>query len=146
MICLEGDQLHAFRHYRSTIIFELVGLVADIASGERQKSHLVSFVNGRFSCPGVIPRILTAISVAISERSPQEQNQWYLFNDFLVGKINQDEALTATPWKTPVILTYQVQHARHNIDDSWRDSIDIRCLYLNGSLKLVQWTIRHYYC
>lgn len=74
--------------------------------------------------------------VAISERSPREDgNQWHLFNDFLVRKVEQDEALEVTPWKTPIILTYQVRHARHNIDNSWRESLNLGCLYYNGSLK-----------
>lgn len=76
------------------------------------------------------------ITVAISERSPREEgNKWHLFNDFLVRKVEQDEALEVTPWKTPVILTYQVRHARHNVDDSWKDSLDLGCLYYKGSLK-----------
>lgn len=43
---LEGDSLQAFRYHRGTVIFELVGLVADVTSADRQKSHLVSFING----------------------------------------------------------------------------------------------------
>lgn len=79
---------------------------------------------------------LTTTIVAIAERSPQEDaKQWHLFNDFLVKVVGQDEALEVTPWKIPVILTYQVQYARHKIDDSWRDSLDLSCLYNDGSLK-----------
>lgn len=79
---------------------------------------------------------LTTTVVAIAERSPREDvKQWHLFNDFLVKTVEQDEALEVTPWKTPVILTYQVQNARHKIDDSWKNSLDLSCLYYNGSLK-----------
>ena len=48
LMCHEGDQLRPFRNYRSTLIFELIGVVANITSGERQrqKEHLVSFVDG----------------------------------------------------------------------------------------------------
>lgn len=120
MRVLEGESLQPFRYHRSTVVFELVGLVADVTSADRQQSHLVSFIN-----------------VAISERSPREEgNQWHLLNDFLVRKVEQDEALEVTPWKTPVILTYQVRHARNNIDDSWKDSLDLSCLYYNGSLNI----------
>ncbi len=50
LMCHEGEQLRPFRNYRSTLIFELVGVVASIASGERerQKEHLVSFVDGEY--------------------------------------------------------------------------------------------------
>ena len=136
MRVLEGESLQPFRYHRSTVVFELVGLVADVTSADRQKSHLVSFVNGTLLVPLLKFSKLTANIVAISERSPREEgNQWHLFNDFLVRKVEQDEALEVTPWKTPVILTYQVRHARYNIDDSWKDSLDLSCLYYNGSLK-----------
>ena len=136
MRVLEGESLQPFRYHRSTVVFELVGLVADVTSADQQKSHLVSFVNGTLLVPSLKFSRLTANIVAISERSPREEgNQWHLFNDFLVRKVEQDEALEVTPWKTPVILTYQVRHARYNIDDSWKDSLDLSCLYYNGSLK-----------
>ena len=46
MRVLEGQSLQPFRYHRSTVVFELVGLVADVTSADQQKSHLVSFVNG----------------------------------------------------------------------------------------------------
>ena len=47
LICSEGEQLRSFRNYRATAIYELVGVVVDIKSAERQNHHLVSFVDGR---------------------------------------------------------------------------------------------------
>ena len=133
----EGDQLRTFRNYRSMVVYELVGLVADVTSAERQKSHLVSFVNG-LSPPSLLYRGSSADfpPVSISERNPHEVNEWHLFNDFLVGRVDEEEALGfANSWKTPVILTYQIQRARHNIDDSWKNSLGIKCLYYNGSME-----------
>ena len=46
MRVLEGQSLQPFRYHRSTLVFELVGLVADVTSADQQKSHLVSFVDG----------------------------------------------------------------------------------------------------
>ena len=46
MRVLEGDSLQPFRYHRSTDVFELVGLLADVTSADQQKSHLVSYVNG----------------------------------------------------------------------------------------------------
>lgn len=46
MRVLEGESLQPFRYHGSTVVFELVGLVADVTSADRQKSHLVSIVNG----------------------------------------------------------------------------------------------------
>ncbi|MDI1489614.1 MAG: poly(A)-specific ribonuclease [Ramalina farinacea] len=120
--CQEGDALNRFRHPNNLILYELVGFVADISSTQGQKSHLVSFAN-----------------VGISDVSPStgvENNDWYLFNDFLVRQVDKAEALRFAPsWKTPIILTYQMKAYRHNIDESWKTNPDISCLYNLGSLN-----------
>ncbi|KAI4168471.1 MAG: hypothetical protein LQ343_006358 [Gyalolechia ehrenbergii] len=122
VLCLEGEALRVSqrnRQARPLIVYELVGLVADVNSGEHQKSHMVSLIN-----------------VAISSREAQAEPQWHLFNDFLVRKIDKDEALRfATTWKTPTILAYQYQGASNVIDDTWKSSLDTSCLFMNWSLN-----------
>lgn len=46
IICCEGNELNFYRHHASLMIYELVGLVADIKDLKGQKSHLVSLING----------------------------------------------------------------------------------------------------
>ncbi|KAK5013804.1 poly(A)-specific ribonuclease, partial [Cryomyces antarcticus] len=95
------------------MVYELVGIVADINSGENQKPHLVSLIN-----------------VGPSSRDPNAESQWHLFNDFLVRATTQEEALRFEPsWKLPSILTYQVKTHSHNIDDSWKENLDPSLLY-----------------
>lgn len=122
VLCLEGEALRVSqrnRQARPIGVYDLVGLVADVNSGEHQKSHMVSLIN-----------------VAISSRKAQAEPQWHLFNDFLVRKIDKDEALRfATSWKTPAILIYQHQGASNVIDDSWKSSLDMSCLFMNWSLN-----------
>ena len=50
--CFEGEdlQLHLQRNMHNITVYELVGMVADINSGENQKSHLVSLINGMNVC------------------------------------------------------------------------------------------------
>lgn len=92
-------------------------MVADINSGEHQKPHLVSLIN-----------------VAISDRIPTQENRWHLFNDFLVRETSTAEALSfASSWKMPVTLIYQIKTSRHAIDDTWKDCLDTRCLYNDGT-------------
>lgn len=50
LMCHEGQQLQAFRNYRSTTIYELVGLVVEISGTDTQSSHLVSFIDGMHPC------------------------------------------------------------------------------------------------
>lgn len=56
--CFEGDdlRLHLQRGLHVVKVYELVGIVADISSGEHQKSHLVSLVNSESAgvCSGEI--------------------------------------------------------------------------------------------
>ena len=46
--CYEGQdlKLHLQRGVYDIMVYELVGVVADINSGENQKSHLISMING----------------------------------------------------------------------------------------------------
>lgn len=49
VLCLEGEALRVSQRNRQSgplIIYDLVGLVADVNSGENQKSHMVSLING----------------------------------------------------------------------------------------------------
>ena len=48
--CFEGEdlRLHLQRGMHVITVYELVGIVADINSGEHQKSHLVSLINGNY--------------------------------------------------------------------------------------------------
>jgi PAB-dependent poly(A)-specific ribonuclease subunit 2 len=46
--CYEGEdlKLHLQRGIHNIAVYSLIGFVADIDSGQHQKSHLVSLVNG----------------------------------------------------------------------------------------------------
>jgi PAB-dependent poly(A)-specific ribonuclease subunit 2 len=115
--CYEGDGLksHLDRtDSRFTVkVFELIGIVADINSGEHQKPHLVA-----------------AINTAPSSRDANAGDSWHLFNDFLVRPIPKEEALRFEPtWKLPSVLAYQVKSARNHIDDSWKENLDTQILY-----------------
>lgn len=50
ILCLEGEALRAAQRNRQSrlmVVYDLVGLVADVNSGEHQKSHMVSLINGK---------------------------------------------------------------------------------------------------
>lgn len=136
IVCFEGEQIPQYRNYPSSEIYELVGLVVDIGNAEQEKHHLVSFIDGLHQFHYALPLCTDLSTVAISEREPTQQAQWHLFNDFMVGPVSQQEALNFSPqWKTPVLLAYQKQSARHYIDDRWKQYLDLECLYKYGSMK-----------
>ncbi|KAF9632784.1 hypothetical protein BFW01_g3647 [Lasiodiplodia theobromae] len=113
--CYEGQDLehHLRRNFYDIQVYELIGVVADINSGENQKSHLVSVIN-----------------VSPSSRNEETESKWHLFNDFLVRPVTKDEALRFEPnWKLPSVLTYQSVKASHHIDDSWKENLDTSLLY-----------------
>ncbi|KAJ5619859.1 hypothetical protein N7510_003843 [Penicillium lagena] len=121
VMCFEGEDLR-LRMQNNTpglLVYDLVGLVAEVDIPEHQKSHLVSFIN-----------------VSISAREAQEQSRWHLFNDFLVTEVDREEALGFTqPWKQPCVLSYQARDARHTVDDSWKNSLDTTLLFREWSLN-----------
>jgi PAB-dependent poly(A)-specific ribonuclease subunit 2 len=113
--CFEGEdlKLHLQRRTYHIMVYELIGIVADINSGEHQKPHLVATIN-----------------TAPSSRDTNSEDKWHLFNDFLVRQIPKEEALRFDPsWKLPSVLTFQLKAARHQIDDSWKDTLDTQILY-----------------
>ncbi|KAL8743586.1 MAG: hypothetical protein Q9190_004080 [Brigantiaea leucoxantha] len=123
--CFEGEALRSIqrnRHLRQPTVYNLVGLVADVNSGEHQKPHMVSLIN-----------------VALSARQPLAESRWHLFNDFLVRPVDKDEALHfAATWKSPTVIMYQHEAASNNIDDAWKQSLDTTCLYNHWSINFYQ--------
>lgn len=74
--------------------------------------------------------------MAISSREPQPEDQWHLFNDFLVKKVSKEEALRFVPsWKLPSIIAYQIKKGRNVVDDSWKENLDTTLLYHEFSQK-----------
>jgi PAB-dependent poly(A)-specific ribonuclease subunit 2 len=113
--CFEGQDLkyHLQRNAFNIMVYELIGVVADINSGEHQKPHLVATIN-----------------TSPSSRDPNTEDQWHLFNDFLVRPISKGEALRFEPsWKLPSVLAFQLKQTRHSIDDSWKEHLDTQLLY-----------------
>jgi PAB-dependent poly(A)-specific ribonuclease subunit 2 len=113
--CFEGQdlKLHLQRGVHQITVYELVGVVSEINSGEHQKPHMVATIN-----------------TAPSSREEDSEDRWHLFNDFLVRPIPKEEALRFdTTWKLPSVLTYQLKSARNQIDDSWKDNLDTSILY-----------------
>lgn len=113
--CYEGQdlKLHLQRRMYDITVYELVGVVADINSGEHQKPHLVA-----------------TIDVSHMSRDTSQEESWHLFNDFLVRKTSQEEALRFDPgWKLPSVLTYQVKTLSHAVDDTWLKHLDTSVLY-----------------
>ncbi|KAF2421174.1 PAB-dependent poly(A)-specific ribonuclease subunit pan2 [Tothia fuscella] len=113
--CYEGEdlRLHIQRGVHNVQVLELIGVVADVNSGENQRPHLVSVIN-----------------VSPSSLNHSATDEWHLFNDFLVRQIPKEEALRFDPsWKLPSVLTYQIKLASHQIDDSWKQRLDTSILY-----------------
>jgi PAB-dependent poly(A)-specific ribonuclease subunit 2 len=59
----------------------------------------------------------------------QDDDQWHLFNDFLVHPTTEEELRFDPSWKMPSVLAYQLKSARHDIDNSWLDNLDMTLLY-----------------
>ncbi|KMQ44590.1 PAB-dependent poly(A)-specific ribonuclease subunit pan2 [Trichophyton rubrum] len=121
MRCFEGAELQAQKREKTPnlLVYQLVGLVAEIDVVEQKKPHLVSFID-----------------VAISATTPTEESKWHLFNDFLVTEVDKNEVLSfKQPWKQPCVLSYQISTARHGVDDSWKNALDTTLLFYEWSMN-----------
>ena len=119
--CFEGEdlRLHLEKGIHVVKVYDLVGVVLDVKSGEHQKSHLVSLIN----------------TDIFADSSPESPN-WHLFNDFLVRRVSKEDALTfPASWKLPAVIAYQVASAKHMVDDTWKTSLDTSLLYQNWSIN-----------
>lgn len=108
--CYEGQdlQFHLQRGAHDITVYDLVGVVAEVAAAEAQKAHLVSIVD-----------------VAMTDSDPRRKEDWHLLNDFLVRPVASDEALSFDArWKLPSVITYQARSMSHVIDNSWRALIN----------------------
>ena len=126
--CFEGPELEA--HLRNSrghhlLVYELVGLVAEIDVGGLDRPHLVSFVDVDIS--------------AESKENREEARRtarWHLFNDFLVAPVAESEALLFRQgFKMPCVLSYQVKTAHGAIDQSWKENLDTTLLFHHYSIN-----------
>ena len=67
--CYEGQDLevHVRRKVHQIMVYELVGVVADVSSAENQKSHLVGMVNGTSSHHYVYVSVLTVLQLHLHQ-------------------------------------------------------------------------------
>ncbi|ODV88811.1 hypothetical protein CANCADRAFT_32279, partial [Tortispora caseinolytica NRRL Y-17796] len=100
--------------------YELTGILAEVTD-QSDCSHLVAIVK--------VPEDLEA----------NKPSKWYLFNDFLVKELSEDEAVNFTPvWKIPSLLCYRKKNSvRDSFDKSWKESINKSVLYDATSINNV---------
>ena len=125
--CFEGADLalHLRNKTPNLVVYELVGYVAEIDTGERHRPHLVSLVNVDIST-----------SSSLLMEGECSIPKWHLFNDFLVTPVDSGEALHFNQsWKMPSVLAYQVKTAHRAIDGSWKESLDTTLLFHQYSIN-----------
>ncbi|KAI0792843.1 ubiquitin carboxyl-terminal hydrolase-domain-containing protein [Abortiporus biennis] len=97
-----------------TVLYELRGLVVQIVPKEKG-SHLVAIVK---------------VPEAEHHADPEIDSPWYLFNDFSVREISEEEALSFPgSWKVPTILYYERVDIRSELDfNALPNEIDLSIL------------------
>ncbi|RVD88607.1 uncharacterized protein DFL_002785 [Arthrobotrys flagrans] len=113
-LCYQGSELNKIKERNSNIVvYELVGLVAEITGDNDTAPHLVSLIDVSFTDPG-----------------ERKESNWHLFNDFLVRPVSQEEAMNFAPsWKLPSILCFQQKSKGNVVDGSWMNNIDTSLLF-----------------
>lgn len=131
--CYHGDdlKLHIQRGIHNITVYSLIGFAANVTSGQQQKTHLVSLVNGKRS---TIPCVFASNIILVAHSQPMvpAESQWHLFNDFLVRPTKSEDALTFnSTWKIPSVITYQIKAANNRIDTTWKQNLDTSLLYMD---------------
>jgi PAB-dependent poly(A)-specific ribonuclease subunit 2 len=68
--------------------------------------------------------------VSPSSLDENAENEWHLFNDFLVQPTSATDALQFDPaWKLPSVFAYQLKALSHMMDNSWKTTMDTSLLY-----------------
>lgn len=100
------------------VVYELRAMVVQIMTKERH-SHLVAIVK-----------------VPEAEGRPNLKSAWFLFNDFVVRNISEEEALSfPSTWKVPAILYFERVDVREQLDYSGLpDQLDPSILSLDTSI------------
>ncbi|CED82537.1 pab-dependent poly-specific ribonuclease subunit pan2 [Phaffia rhodozyma] len=84
---------------KAEAMYELRALIVETHAGTDER-HLVSIVK-----------------IPAEELDSEAASPWYIFNDFLVSNISEEEALSfAGSWKTPAVIIYERTDSRQPLD------------------------------
>ncbi|GAO46990.1 hypothetical protein G7K_1204-t1 [Saitoella complicata NRRL Y-17804] len=91
--CIHGRDLEKKTNDSRVHIYELTSIVTEIRA-DKNDTHLIALVK-----------------IPANDLSPEQtgnESPWYLFNDFLVKNVSEEEALGFPgAWKVPAVLCYQ---------------------------------------
>ncbi|EPS41531.1 hypothetical protein H072_4574 [Dactylellina haptotyla CBS 200.50] len=120
-LCYQGAELNKVKERNpNVVVYELVGLVAEITGDQDTAPHLVGLIDVAFTTPG-----------------ERKGSNWHLFNDFLVRPVSQEEAMNFAPaWKLPSVLCFQQKSESNMVDNSWKNNLDTSLLFKNLPLAL----------
>lgn len=96
------------------------GMVVQVVAKDK-RSHLVAIIRGNlyhFSCTCKLTSVIVPEAEHQRSRSGLS-SPWYLFNDFRVQDISEEEALSFSgAWKVPAVLYFERVDVRSHIDYS----------------------------
>lgn len=99
-------------------VYTLKGLVVEISV--KNESHLVSFIH-----------------VTDKEIELKYKTSWFLFNDFLVMSVSEDQVLNfSETWKLPAILIYEKVNCSEDLKKMELPPFDMSVLYKDYSISI----------
>ncbi|CAL1703566.1 unnamed protein product [Somion occarium] len=108
----------------STVLYELRGFVVQVDAKHKQgPTHLVALIK---------------VPEAEATRQGQDDSPWYIFNDFSVQNIAEDEALSfPASWKVPTVLYFERVDRRSQLDfSSLQKEIDASILSQDTNISM----------
>ncbi|KAG5438494.1 hypothetical protein PCANB_002598 [Pneumocystis canis] len=118
VVCFQGKEIDKNMNNSGLIIYNLKGLVVEICF--KNESHLVSFIN-----------------VMDENIRLKYKTSWFLFNDFLVMAVSEDQVLNFSEvWKVPAILIYEKVDYLKDLKKIDLPPPDMSILYKDYSISL----------
>lgn len=116
--CFQGKDIDKKIGTDGLHIYNLKGLVVEICF--KDESHLVSFIH------------ITDENIKLKYKT-----SWFLFNDFLVMSVSEDQVLNfSETWKVPAILIYEKTDYLESLKKMELPSLDTSVLYKDYSISL----------
>ncbi|KAG4305310.1 hypothetical protein PORY_001480 [Pneumocystis oryctolagi] len=118
VVCFQGKDIDKKINDEGLTIYNLKGIVVEICF--KNESHLISFIH-----------------VMDENTEPKHKTSWFLFNDFLVMSVPEDQVLNFSEiWKIPSILIYEKVDYLEDLKKMNLPPIDMSVLYNDYSISI----------
>lgn len=143
---LNNQQLNEIRYLQGWLVPEFFYAKSPLGTPVLRQSLITGVVNGqkRYELVGYTAQITNRqneshlITYSKVRKNPSDPGEWYLFNDFLVMQVSEEEVLDVSQWwKKPVTMVYKEFGVGNEFKpEIFKDHLNTSILYKNHLVAL----------